>query len=80
MSKGRERARAVAATGSDERRLASASVASAGRTARGFVEEAKTLPFGAVWDHYCEVSGVPAGFEWLQSVTDYETRVLALRH
>ncbi len=42
-------------------------------------EEAKTLPFGAVWDHYCETEDVPAGNAWLKEVRDYEQRVLSRR-
>ena len=30
-------------------------------------EEFKTYPFGAVWDYYCEIMGVPVGLEWLDS-------------
>jgi L-rhamnose isomerase len=39
------------------------------------MEEFKTLPFGAVWDHYCEASGVPAGSTWLEEVKTYERDV-----
>jgi L-rhamnose isomerase len=42
-------------------------------------EEAKTLPFGAVWDYYCENKGVPAGEKWLAEVKHYEKKVLAKR-
>jgi len=42
-------------------------------------EEAKTLPFGAVWDFYCESKGVPAGEKWLAEVRSYEQRVLSRR-
>ena len=42
-------------------------------------EEAKTLPFGAVWDYYCENKGVPAGEKWLAEVKNYEKAVLAKR-
>ena len=35
-------------------------------------EEAKGLPFGAVWDHYCESKGVPVGEAWLAEVRTYE--------
>ena len=44
-----------------------------------FLEEAKTLPFGPVWDHYCEMSGVPTGTDWLAEVKAYERTVLAKR-
>ena len=43
-------------------------------------EEAKTLPFGAVWDHYCESKGVPVGDEWLAEVKRYEKHVLSKRN
>ena len=39
------------------------------------LEESKTLPFGEVWDHYCETSGVPAGRAWLGEVKTYERDV-----
>ena len=42
-------------------------------------EEAKTLPFGAVWDFYCESKGVPAGEAWLAVVKQYEEKVLSKR-
>ena len=42
-------------------------------------EEAKTLPFGAVWDYYCESQGVPAGENWLAEVKRYEKNVLMNR-
>jgi L-rhamnose isomerase len=48
-----------------------------GRLAR--LEEAKTLPFGAVWDYYCLRSDVPAGDAWLTEVRVYEENVLAQR-
>ena len=31
-------------------------------------EESKSLPFGAVWDYYCETKGVPVGTAWLAEV------------
>ena len=42
-------------------------------------EEAKTLPFGAVWDFYCASQGVPAGEIWLAEVKTYEKNVLSKR-
>jgi len=42
-------------------------------------EEAKTLPYGAVWDYYCESKGVPAGEQWLAEVNSYEKNVLSQR-
>jgi L-rhamnose isomerase len=43
------------------------------------LEEIKTLPFGAVWDRYCEMSNVPVGGAWLREVKSYEERTLAAR-
>ena len=42
-------------------------------------EEAKSLPFGAVWDFYCERQGVPIAEHWLAEVKSYEKSVLANR-
>jgi len=42
-------------------------------------EEAKALPFGAVWDHYCETQGVPVGEHWLSEIKNYEKEVLSRR-
>jgi len=43
-------------------------------------EEARFLPFGAVWDWYCESQGVPVGEAWLAEVRKYETKVLNHRN
>ena len=43
------------------------------------MEESKSLPWGAVWDAYCEKQGVPAGVDWLAEVKDYEKAVLSKR-
>ena len=42
-------------------------------------EEAKSLPFGAVWDFYCEQNGIPVGDTWLAEVKNYEENVLSKR-
>src|SRR3989449_891659 len=42
-------------------------------------EEAKTLPFGAVWDYFCEAEGVPVGEAWLAEVKQYEREILLNR-
>lgn len=44
-----------------------------------FLEEQKTLPLGAVWNHYCQSVGVPAGVDWLENVRQYESQVLSKR-
>ena len=42
-------------------------------------EESKSLPFGAVWDYYCETKGVPVGEAWLAEVQAHEKSVLLKR-
>lgn len=42
-------------------------------------EELKTLPFGAVWDEYCERCSIPAGAKWFEEVEKYEKEVLLKR-
>ncbi|QDT07336.1 L-rhamnose isomerase [Rubripirellula lacrimiformis] len=49
-------------------------------TARlALMEEQKTMPLGAVWNHYCQTAGVPVGADWLQNVRDYENNVTSRR-
>jgi L-rhamnose isomerase len=43
------------------------------------LEEAKTLPYGAVWDYYCTKSDVPVGKAWLAETKAYEKDVLSQR-
>lgn len=40
------------------------------------MEELKTLPFGSVWDMYCQRECVPVGPAWLGVVRAYEREVL----
>jgi L-rhamnose isomerase len=42
-------------------------------------EEIKSLPFGAVWDFYCESQNVPVGDTWLAEVKRYEKNILSQR-
>jgi L-rhamnose isomerase len=50
------------------------------RTARlATLEELKSLPAGAVWDHYCLTKNVPPGIEWLANIKSYEADVLSRR-
>lgn len=44
-------------------------------TRLALLEELKTLPFGAVWDHYCLSSNVPVGTKWLDELRTYEQDV-----
>lgn len=43
------------------------------------MEEAKTLPFGDIWAHYCKTQGVSADESWFKSVQSYENEVLSRR-
>jgi L-rhamnose isomerase len=48
-------------------------------TRLALLEEAKTLPAGAVWDFYCLSDGVAVGEDWLAEVKQYEKDVLSQR-
>ena len=43
------------------------------------MEEAKTLPFGAVWDKLCLQADAPVSAEWTGMVDEYEAKVLSKR-
>lgn len=43
------------------------------------MEEHKSSPWAAVWDHYCESRNVPVGVTWFDAVKAYERDVLAKR-
>jgi len=43
------------------------------------LEELKTMPFGAVWDHYCASNDVPVGSAWLDELKQYERDVSSKR-
>ena len=42
-------------------------------------EEAKSLPWGAVWDQHCFRADVPPGSDWLDEISRYEREVLSRR-
>lgn len=44
-----------------------------------YQEELKLMPFGDVWDYFCEKSGVPMGMKWLDEIKEYEAKVLSKR-
>jgi len=44
-----------------------------------YLEELKTMPFGLVWDAYCDMQGVPVGDSWIADMKKYEADVLANR-
>jgi L-rhamnose isomerase len=37
------------------------------------------MPWGAVWDQYCEMQNVPVGMEWMKEIRKYESGVLSKR-
>ncbi len=43
------------------------------------LELLRTMPFGAVWDQFCEGSGVPPESAWLGEIRAYEAQVLSHR-
>lgn len=43
------------------------------------MEEAKALPWGAVWNEFCERSNVPGGADWIKDAEAYVSKVAALR-
>ena len=43
------------------------------------LEQAKTLPLGAIWDRYCEETGVVTDSGLIENVMDYERNVLSGR-
>ena len=42
-------------------------------------EEVKTLPFGDIWNYYCQCCGAPVDGEWFAKVQAYEKDVLSKR-
>ena len=44
------------------------------------MEEAKTLPFGAVWQEYCRRHDTPGDSSWIAEVKRYEATTLSARH
>lgn len=42
-------------------------------------EEAKLLPYSAVWDYYCMSKNVPVGEGWIQDVKEYEAKEFSKR-
>lgn len=43
------------------------------------MEELKTLPYGAVWNKFCLDHNAKVGVEWLNSIKEYEEKVLLKR-
>ena len=60
-------------------RLRAAENAGRNHERMALMEQAKALPWGAVWDELCERDGVPAGADWLKEVARHEKAVLSKR-
>ncbi|MDE0110174.1 MAG: L-rhamnose isomerase [Bryobacterales bacterium] len=43
------------------------------------LELLRTMPSGAVWDRFCEISSVPSESAWLEEIRTYESDVLSQR-
>ncbi|MGB1289345.1 MAG: L-rhamnose isomerase, partial [Aggregatilineales bacterium] len=43
------------------------------------MESLKGLPFGAIWDYYCQQQDVPVGFAYMDEIRGYEADVLSKR-
>jgi len=43
-------------------------------------EELKTLPFGTIWEHFCQSQGVPSDESWFEEIRQYEKEVLSKRN
>jgi L-rhamnose isomerase len=48
-------------------------------TRLALMEELKTMPYGAVWDAYCERHNTPVGMKWIDEVKRYESDILTKR-
>ena len=42
-------------------------------------EEMKSMPFGLIWDYYCEKQNVPQGAAWYEHIMEYEKNELLKR-
>lgn len=43
------------------------------------LEEMRSMPFGPIWDVWCEQNNVPVGERWIDVVREYEVNVLSKR-
>ena len=48
-------------------------------TRLALMEEMKSMPWGTVWDEYCEMRNVPVGTAWLKETERYEAEILSKR-
>ena len=50
-----------------------------GHVRLALMEQAKAMPWGAIWDELCVRAGTPPAETWLDNVANYETKVLSKR-
>ena len=60
-------------------RLAELEARGDGTARLALLEEEKSLPWAAVWDHYCASRGAPVGVAWLEAVRAHERKVVDAR-
>lgn len=60
-------------------KLKDAETAGRGHERLALMENARALPWGAVWDELCERDGVPPAAKWLADVARYEKQVQSKR-
>ena len=48
-------------------------------TRLALMEDLKSMPFGDVWNQYCEVNNTPSDFEWIKEASKYEKEILLKR-
>ena len=61
-------------------KLREADAGGRGHERLALMENAKAMPWGAVWNELCSRAGVPAAADWLKQVAGYETTVLSKRN
>jgi L-rhamnose isomerase len=44
-------------------------------TRLALMEETKSLPVGAVWDHFCQINNAPIGTQWIGQMKTYDRQV-----
>ncbi|HVT71740.1 MAG TPA: L-rhamnose isomerase [Lacunisphaera sp.] len=59
--------------------LQAAEAGGRGHERLALLEQAKAMPWGAVWDMLCVRAGTPPADRWLDDVQTYETKVLSRR-
>ena len=59
--------------------LADAEKSGDNTTRLAVMEDAKSMPFAAIWDEYCKRNNVPGNMAWLKEVKAYEAKELSKR-